>query len=162
MIDRAIAGAVLVALLAGGATWGYKSIKESGRQEVIAAVQKANDAAMAKRYFESKEAEAKHAAINQKVITDYESKLQDQAASYDKRIAAINAAGGLRIPANRSKRPTTTSEATSPGSGDEASTIRLPERVEIDLYAYARKADEVRLQLGACQSWIRDNGFYGK
>lgn len=162
MIDRAIIGLILVVTIVGGATWGYKSIKESGRQEVIAAVQKANDAAMAKRWIESKEAEAKHAAINQKVITDYESKLQDQAASYDKRIAAINAAGGLRIPANRRERPTATSEATSAGPSDEASSIRLPQSVEIDLYAYARKADEVRLQLGACQSWIKDNGFYAK
>lgn len=162
MINRAIAAAVLVALLAGGATWGYKHVKESGRQEVRAELQKATDQAIIKRNLEIQAEQSKLAAINQKVITDYESKLQDQAASYDKRIAAINAAGGLRIAANRSQRPTASAEATSAGSSDEASTIRLPERVEIDLYAYAKRADEVRLQLGACQSWIKDNGFYAK
>lgn len=162
MIDRAIIGLILVGALAGGATWGYKHIKESGRQEVRAELQKATDEAIVKRNLEIQAEQSKNAAITQKVITDYEAKLQDQSASYDKRIAAINAAGGLRIAANRSKRLTTTSQATSAGPDNEASTIRLPERVEIDLYAYAKRADEVRLQLGACQSWIKDNGFYAK
>lgn len=162
MIDRAIIGVILAATIVGGATWGYKHIKESGRQEVRAELKKATDDAINKRNLEIQAEQSKLAAINQKVITDYESKLQDQAASYDKRIAAINANGGLRIATNRSQRPTASAEATSAGSSDEATSIRLPQSVEIDLYAYARKADEVRLQLGACQSWIKDNGFYAK
>lgn len=162
MLDRAIIGLILVASLTGGAVWGYKHIKETGRQEVRAELKKATDEAIDKRNHEIAAEKLKQNEITQKVVDDYEAKLKDQSASYDKRIAAINAAGGLRIAANRSKGLATTTQASGSGSSDEASSIRLPERVESDLYAYAKRADEVVIQLGACQSWIRDNGFYGK
>jgi hypothetical protein len=162
MIRDLIIGLVLCGALAGGATWGYKHIKESGRQEVRAELKKATDEAIDKRNHEIAAEKLKQNEITQKVVTEYEAKLKDQTASYDKRIAAINASGGLRITANRSKGLAASAQATSPGANNEASSIRLPERVESDLYAYAKRADEVVIQLGACQSWIRDNGFYAK
>jgi len=160
MLDRAIIGLILVASLTGGAIWGYNHIKESGRQEVRAELKKASDEALDKRNHEIAAEKLKQNEITQKVVNDYEAKLKDQSANYDKRIASINAAGGLRIAANHGKGFATTSQAASAGPDNETSSIRLPERVESDLYAYAKRADEVVIQLGACQNWIRDNGFY--
>lgn len=162
MLNRIIIIIILLSAIGAGATWGYKHIKESGRQEVRAELKKATDEAIDKRNHEIAAEKLKQNEITQKVVNDYEAKLKDQTASYDKRIAAINAAGGLRIKANRSAGLATTTQATSAGSDNEASTVRLPESVENDLYAFAKRADEVAIQLGACQSWIRDNGFYGK
>jgi crotonobetainyl-CoA:carnitine CoA-transferase CaiB-like acyl-CoA transferase len=160
MLDRAIIGLILVASLTGGAVWGYKHVKKTGRQEVRAELKKATDEAIEKRNHEIAAEKLKQNEITQKVVNDYEAKLKDQSASYDKRIAAINAAGGLRITANRGKGLATTTQAASAGPDNEANTIRLPQSVESDLYAFARRADEVIIQLGACQNWIRDNGFY--
>jgi len=162
MLERAIGGLILMALLAGGATWGYKSIKESGRQEVREQYKKASDEAIVKRNREIEAEKLKQSELNQKVVNDYEAKLKDQSASYDKRIADVRNAGGLRVSRSACARPSTAAQAESAGPDNEAGTIRLPESVESGLFALAKRADEVVIQLGACQSWIKDNGFYGK
>ena len=149
-------------MLAGGATWGYRSIKESGRQEVREQYKKASDEAIVKRNHEIEAEKLKQSELNQKVVNEYEAKLKEQAASYDKRIADVRAAGGLRIARSACTGPTTTTQAESAGPDNEASTIRLPESVESGLFSLAKRADEVVIQLGACQAWIRDNGFYNK
>lgn len=80
-----------------------------------------------------------------------------------------DAAGGLRIaapgaPACAPGSAVAGPEAAGTGGRDEPAstgTVRLPERIENDLWAAADAADEVSAQLRACQGWIRANGFYG-
>ena len=100
---------------------------------------------------------------NVKVSSDHEKELEalrrDRAADR----AAVDRAGGLRV--TRAVCGPAAGQAEAPGAGgrDEASasTVRLPERVENDLWALADRADEVSAQLRACQAWIVTNGFYG-
>jgi hypothetical protein len=58
----------------------------------------------------------------------------------------------------------TGAETASASERDEASTITvaLPEQVETDLWSIVGEADAMSLQLNACQSWIKENGFYGE
>lgn len=97
---------------------------------------------------------------NGKVVEEYEDRLKYQADSYEIRIAGIRSSGGLRIPkadiGSNERQP----ETASAEANHEAGDYRLPERIENDLFAFARKADEVKEQLNACQSWIKTQGFY--
>jgi hypothetical protein len=153
--------AALAAILGG--IWGISKLPEhyrdQGRKEVTAKYEAATKEAIDKKIMEIEVIKRDQKLINQKVVSDYELKLQTQANDYDKRIDAIRKSGGLRIPKDNSCRPTERAETTSSEGDNEANTIRLPERVEEGLFDLARKANEVVLQLGACQMWIRDNGF---
>ncbi|MFK0732906.1 MAG: lysis system i-spanin subunit Rz, partial [Gloeotrichia echinulata HAB0833] len=98
---------------------------------------------------------------NGKVIYEYDERLKSQADSYEKRIAGIRAAGGLRYRQDLSPDSTGT-QTESAGANNEAGEYRLPERIEQGLFSLARKADEVKEQLNACQSWIKEQGFFNQ
>lgn len=105
------------------------------------------------------------ADIARKTSEDYETELAQLRLERDADRRRVDAAGGLRIPAPACAAGGAVAgpEAAGAGGRDEASasTVRLPEQVENDLWDIADTADQVSAQLRACQSWIRANGFYG-
>jgi hypothetical protein len=100
---------------------------------------------------------------NLKVSIDHENELEalrrDRAADR----LAFDRAGGLRVTRAVCDSPAAGPEAAGAGGRDEASasTVRLPEPIESDLWAIVNDADEVSAQLRSCQAWIVANGFYG-
>lgn len=133
--------------------------REQGRQEVLKKQSDATKIAIDKRNAEIEIEKRNQEIINRKVISDYELKLSNQAHEHDKRVADIRKSGGLRILKNDSCGLAGKAETTSAERDHDASTIRLPGRVESDLFDLAKKADETVAQLGVCQAWIKDNGF---
>lgn len=108
----------------------------------------------------------KHHETNLKVSNDYEEELAQLRRERDADRALVDLAGGLRIPAPAANCPggaVAGTEAASIAGRDEASpgTIRLPLALENSLWALVDDADQVSAQLRSCQSWIRENGFYG-
>lgn len=101
---------------------------------------------------------------NLKVSDDHEKELEALRIARAADRAAFDRAGGLRIARAVCNPPAAGPEAASAGGRDEASasTVRLPEQVENDLWAIVNDADEVSAQLRSCQAWIVTNGFYGQ
>lgn len=155
--------ALLIAVAFGGAHVGKKLEREAWQAEKIALQATHNDALVAeidKRGRDQKFNEAKA----RKATENHEKALSNLDQKYAIEIAATRRAGGLRIPANVCPAKAAGGEQTaSAGRPDEgAATIQLPERVETDLYALTKRADEMAEQLRALQGWIVDNGFYGE
>jgi hypothetical protein len=101
---------------------------------------------------------------NLKVSADHEDALQKLGKKYEDRIAAINAAGGLRVSRSICSGSVATATETTSDSGhneDLAGTVKLPDEIANNLFSEARRADEIVEQARACQSWIRAQGFYG-
>jgi len=105
--------------------------------------------------------------ITDKVILDHEkaiTTLKQQAAAI---VAAKRAAGGLRIPAPASCAAVEAIAAQGEAAGASqldgasAGTIRLPERIEQDLFELMIEADAVVEGCRSLQKWVRANGFYG-
>lgn len=162
MITTEIKLAGLGALLAisiGLILWVPAHYKNEGRQEAFKEYQEASRIALNKRNAENEALKLKHEEINTKVVSDYEQKLSDQKTSYDKRINDLKRNGGLRVPESTCREFAGAPTTESATRDNEASGYRLPERIESGLFDLARKADEVKIQLGACQAWIRDNGM---
>lgn len=106
----------------------------------------------------------KQDAVNLKVSDDHEIALQIMAKTYDERIAAVRASGGLRVTRSICAGPVgTTTETASTGrrDADTAGTVQLPTEIEQNLFSEARRADEIVEQVRSCQNWIRSQGFYG-
>jgi hypothetical protein len=80
---------------------------------------------------------------------------------YDSDIAAVRAAGGLRLPRSVCSSPGTQATGTGGSHEDPAATIVLPATTTDDLFDFARQADEVTETARTCQNWIRANQFYG-
>lgn len=114
---------------------------------------------------EMNELEKHHLLIERETSENHEKELAQLRHDRDADRAAVDRAGGLRIPAPAcpADRPVGGTEAPGAGGRDEAGagTVRLPYQVENDLWSIVNDADEVSGQLRACQSWIRANGFYG-
>ena len=144
--------------------FGFQSAKnhyiEQGRNEVRHEYMESERIAILRRNAENERILIQNAAKNIETITEYENKLKDQASDYDKRIAIIKRDGGLRIPKTACSRPAAETDTASSTGDNETSTDRLPIEIERGLFDLAREADKVVTQLGACQSWIKDNGFY--
>lgn len=155
MLEKIIIGFVLSLITITGCYVAYDHIKETGRKEVRAEWDKANLEALKQRNKDIEKAKAEQANINKKVIADYEAKLK----TLDDKYRAAQSVG-LRLSKNACVRPSTNTQSDSAGISDEAESIRLPERIESGLFALARRADEVSIQLESCQRWIKDNGFY--
>lgn len=155
MLEKIIIGFVLSLITLTGCYVAYDHIKETGRKEVRAEWDKANVEALKQRIQDIQKAKAEQANINKKVIADYEAKLK----TLDDKYRAAQSVG-LRLSKNACIRPAADTQADSAGISDEAESIRLPERIESGLFALARRADEVSIQLESCQRWIKDNGFY--
>jgi hypothetical protein len=138
-------------------SWLYKlpeHYREEGRQEVIAKYKEASRIALLERNAEIERIKKDYEHTNKIIIDDYKSRLS---ILNDKYLAAR--AVGLRMPKVACAGSTATTETASTSRSDEAEFIRLPERIEAGLFDLARKADEVNIQLGACQNWIKDNGL---
>lgn len=151
---RLIIAAVLVAL-GGFLVWFVPSYyKEQGRQEVIKKYREESRLALVERNAEIERLKVQHEATNKLIQADYEARLS---VLNDKYLAARSI--GLRLPKTACERSSTTAETKSPTGSDESDTIRLPARIEDGLFDLARKADEVNLQLSACQAWIKKTGL---
>lgn len=128
------------------------------------------DAAMIEQHHQDMNAlEQHHLLIEKEISDDHNAETAQLRKERDDDRRRADAAGGLRIPAPAAAACPAGSavagtEAASAGGRDEpasASTVRLPEQIENDLWAIADDADEVSAQLRACQSFVRRNGFYG-
>ncbi|WP_395011761.1 lysis system i-spanin subunit Rz [Undibacterium sp.] len=128
--------------------------RDEGRQEVLAKYREASRIALLERNAEIERIKKDHANTNKIIIDDYKARLS---ILNDKYLAAR--AVGLRVPKIACERPPTDTETASTSGNHEAESIRLPSRIESGLFDLARKADEVNIQLGACQAWIKLNGF---
>ena len=129
--------------------------RNEGRKEVHAQYKESERIAISKRNAEIERVKHEQTEINRKVVADYENKLKSLSDRLDdaKRI-------GLRVPKTSCPGIAATPEATSANRDNETEYVRLPERIESGLFRIAERAQEINIQLGACQSWIIQNGFY--
>lgn len=128
--------------------------KNEGRKEVHAEYAEATRIAIVKRNAEIERVKHEQTEVNRKVVADYENKLK----SLSDRLADAKRVG-LRVTKTICSGIAATSEATSTEGNNEAEYFRLPERIESGLFRIAERAQEINIQLGACQSWIIQNGF---
>lgn len=147
--------------------WAMEHYREQGRAEIQwlwdqdkAARAQMETNAVAQRLQENETLQRRIQEKTQGVIHVLEQKNQVEVAMYRATIADLQSRGGLRVPrtvCEGSASPTTTERT----SADHAtSSVRLPTQIEGDLLELAHQADQVALRLGACQSWIREQGFY--
>ena len=129
--------------------------RNEGRKEVHAKYAESARVANNARLAEIERLKHDQTEINRKVVEDYENKLK----SLSDRLADAKSIG-LRVPKSTCTRPAATPEATSAKPDNETEYVRLPERIEIGLFRIAERAQEINIQLGACQSWIIQNGFF--
>lgn len=152
---RLIIAAILLAL-GGFLVWFVPShYKEQGRQEVIQKYQEESRLALLERNVEIERIKKDHEATNKLIQADYEARLS---VLNDKYLAARSV--GLRLPKTACERSSPATETESPTRSDEGESVRLPPAIENGLFDLARQADEVNIQLSACQAWIKKNGFY--
>ena len=152
---RLIIAAVLLAL-GGFLVWFIPHhYREQGRQEVIQKYEEASKLALKQRELEIESLKVQHEATNKIVIADYEARL----SALDVKYRAAQSIG-LRLPKTACERSSTTAETASTSGSNETESVRLPASIENGLFDLARQADEVNLQLSACQAWIKKNGFY--
>lgn len=135
--------------------------REQGAKEAKAdfeiEVQRLNVQALEQRVHDNDLLRAKHKEIEMKLIEESEQKYEALEAKY-RNNRANNA--GLYINKTGACTATATAKAISPTRNNENQQLRLPSRVESGLYDIAERADKVNIQLGMCQAWIRENGFY--
>ena len=129
--------------------------KNEGRKEVHAQYAESVRIAISKRNAEIERVKHEQTEINRKVVADYENKLK----SLSDRLADAKRIG-LRVPKTSCSGIAATPEATSANRNNETEYVRLPERIEIGLFRIAERAQEINIQLSACQSWIIQNGFF--
>lgn len=158
----AIAIAVYTAAVAIGSWHTGAKLARSDCQAEKLALQQAQQKALINQVTKNDAILKDQQAKARKASDDHEKALSDLQAKYNTAIAANRAAGGLRISRTVCDQPPTSPQASSAGRPDEASpgTVELPQRVEDDLYALTKRADELAEQLRSLQQWIKDNGLY--
>lgn len=129
--------------------------RDEGRREIDAKYQEESRIAIINRNAEIERVKQEQTEINRKVVEDYENKLK----SLSDRLADAKRIG-LRMPKSACSGIAATPEAASTKSDNETEYVRLPDRIEIGLFRIAERAQEINIQLSACQSWIIQNGFY--
>ena len=129
--------------------------KNEGRKEVHAEYKESERIAIIKRNAEIELVKHDQAETNRKVVADYENKLK----VLSDRLADARRIG-LRMPKSTCSGFAANTETTSTERNNETEYVRLPERIEIGLFRIAERAEEINIQLGACQSWIIQNGFF--
>lgn len=142
----------VLALLGANVKHHYKT---KWQNEIHAEYKESERIAISKRNAEIERVKLDQAEINRKVVTDYENQLK----SLSDRLADAKRIG-LRVPKSTCSGFAATSEAASNGGNNETEYIRLPERIESGLFRIAERAQEINIQLGACQNWIKENGLY--
>lgn len=129
--------------------------KTKWQNEIHAEYKEAERIAIINRNAEIERVKHEQTEINRKVVADYENKLK----SLSDRLADAKSIG-LRMQKSACSGFAATSEAASTEGNNENEYVRLPERIESGLFRIAERAQEVNIQLSACQSWIIQNGFY--
>lgn len=149
---------IAVIVLCGSALIGFNvkhHYKTKWQDEIHAEYKEAERIAISKRNAEIERVKHEQIDINRKVVNDYENKLK----SLSDRLADAKRIG-LRVPKNTCDGFAATPETASTEGNNETEYVRLPERIESGLFRIAERAQEINIQLGACQSWIIQNGFY--
>lgn len=133
----------------------HEHYREQGREEIRKDVAQKSHEALLIRNAEIERVKHEQTEVNRKVVADYENKLK----SLSDRLADAKSIG-LRVPKSTCDGFTSTTETASASGNNETEYVRLPERIESGLFRIAERAQEINIQLGACQSWIIQNGFY--
>jgi len=129
--------------------------RDEGRREIDAKYQEESRIAINKRNADIERLKLEQAETNRKVVADYENQLK----TLSERLASAKR-DGLRMPKTVCNGIAATPEATSDSGNNEAAGFRLPDWLTNNLYEYASRAEEIKIQLGSCQKWIIDHGFY--
>lgn len=145
---------VSTAILIGLGIFIPEHFKNVGRKEVHAQYDEVTRQAIVKRNAEIERLKLSQEETNRKVVTDYEKQLK----TLSDRLASAKR-DGLRVPKTICSGITATAEATSAKRDNETEYVRLPDRIESGLFRIAERAQEINIQLGACQAWIIQNGF---
>ena len=159
----AIIGALvlLIAVALGGLQAGRKLERSTWQAKELKTAAAAN-LALSDAIERAQRIQTFNEAKARKASKAHEQALITLAGDYERRIAAIRRAGGLRIPT-----PACAATAGDKGAGasglDAASagTVKLSDRIENDLFALTKRADKMAEQLRGLHGWIRDNGHYG-
>jgi hypothetical protein len=157
----AIAIAAYTAAVAIGSWHTGAKLARSDCQAEKIALQQAQQKALLDQVAKNDAILKDQQAKARKASDDHEKALSDLQAKYDAAIAANRAAGGLRVPRTVCDQPAASAQTSSASRPDEASpgTVELPQRIEDDLFALTKRADELAEQLRALQQWIKDNGL---
>lgn len=150
-----LGGIVAICLGVGYVYTLPEKYRDEGRREIDAKYQEESRLAMIERKAEIERVKHEQTEVNRKVVADYENKLK----SLSDRLADAKSIG-LRMPKSACSGLAATPEAASTERNNETEYVRLPERIESGLFRIAERAQEINIQLGACQSWIIQNGFY--
>ena len=128
----------------------WQAEKAEANAQAALAIKKAQDAAMA---TERKQA-AQFRTVEAKLIADNR-KVQDEKNAL---LDGFNKSGGLRLPSAKSANNSSgVSEATTSASGSDGETIcQLPTEFVKDLAAESARADQITLQLTACQMILEE------
>ncbi|MDF0506592.1 lysis system i-spanin subunit Rz [Burkholderia cenocepacia] len=127
----------------------------------------AEKAAVIKRAQDAFAKQARDAAKNFQVESDYEKALQALRARNASLDAELRAAGGMRVTAAICSDVGHDVPAGAEAAGDAgddgwlARTVALPEGTQRDLRALADEADRVTEVARSCQAWVTKHGFTG-
>lgn len=154
---------LLIAVAFGGASVGRKLERQKWQEKELSTAAATQDLLVAehKKYIRLQDFNEMTA---RKASENHAKALSDLKTKYDASIAAVRAAGGLRISRTIClDNNATTTETTSASRPDEASagTVALPTVVEERLFNLTKEADELSEQLRALQNWVKANGLYG-
>ncbi len=154
MLDRAIIGLILVGVLAGGAVWGYKHIKDQGKQEVVAADNKASVVALDKRNDEITAAKAKHDEETKQLKRGYANEIDTIHAAYTK-------SDRLRFREGACQRlaPDTQANSASGSNDGNAETWGFSPEVESGIKQLGQEIEEKFAACRVAQEFIRKNGM---
>lgn len=114
----------------------------------------------------AKEIEAlrlKQDQTNIQVSQDHQRAIDELQQKHDTDLAAVRAAGGLRVSRSVCSGSTAIAPEAAGDIGhnaDLAGTVALPEQVTNNLFSLASDADRVTEIARSCQAWIVKNGFY--
>lgn len=150
-----LGGIVAICLGVGYVYTLPEKYRDEGRREIDAKYQEESRIAIINRNAEIDRVKHEQTEINRKVVADYENKLK----SLSDRLADAKRIG-LRVPKSACSGFAATAEASSTKPDNETEYVRLPERIESGLFRIAERAQEINIQLGACQAWIIQNGFF--
>lgn len=154
MLDRAIIALILVGGLAGGAVLGYRHIKETGKQEVVAADNKATVVALGKRNDEIVAAKAKYDEETKQLKKGYANEIDTIHAAYAK-------SDRLRFRAGTCQRlaPDTQANSASGSNGRDAEAWGFSPEVESSIKQLGQEIEEKFASCRVAQEFIRKNGM---
>lgn len=153
---------VFAVFTAGFATGERKESKKWQAAEIVRL--QVEQAARMARITENELEREKQEEKTRRIADAYEKEIKKLRTAVEQDRAAVDRAGGLRIPRAICDSATGQTQAASAELSDEATsaTVRLSPEIENDLWRLAADADEITEQARACQAWIAEHGFYGE